>query len=238
MKKLKVKSQKSKMRIAMSVLLLSNFCFAHTARDTVNYSFSLGQAIDFAMKNQKQVQNAQYDEQIAQQKVKETIGIGLPQIGASASATDFLEIPTSVIPAQAFNPLAPPDALMAVQFGIQYSATAGIDVTQLLFSSDYLIGLQATKTFLELSKKSAQRTKIEVTIAVTKAYYTVLLNEERMKLLDANAERLKKLSEDTKALNANGFVEKIDVDRVSVAYNNLLAEKDKLKNYFLSDTPC
>jgi len=51
------------------------------------------------MKNQTQVLNANMDEQITNQKVKETVGIGFPQINASANANNFLEIPTTVIPA-------------------------------------------------------------------------------------------------------------------------------------------
>lgn len=213
---------------ALFFLLVCNAVLAQTARDTGKYSFSLQQAIDFAVKNQAQMANAGYDEQIARQKVKETVGIGLPQINGSFDVKDFLEIPTSVIPAQAFNPFAAPDEYMAVQFGTQYNATAGVDASQLVFSSEYLIGLQATKTYLELTQKATQRTRIELTAAVTKAYYSVLLNEERMKLLDANVARLKKLSEDTQILNTNGFVEKIDLDRVTVAYNNLLVEKEKI----------
>lgn len=221
-------SQKSKVTAALFFLLMGHVAFSQTVRDSGKYSFSLQQSIDFAMKNQTQAMNAGYDEQIAKQKVKETIGIGLPQINGSFDVKNFLEIPTSVIPAQAFNPFASPDEFMAVQFGTKYSATAGVDASQLIFSSEYLIGLQATKTFLELSRKATQRTKIELTVAVTKAYYSVLLNDERMKLIDANVERLKKLMEDTKALNTSGFVEKIDLDRVTVAYNNLLVEKDKI----------
>lgn len=202
--------------------------YSQTKADTGKYAFSLAQAIDFAMKNQAQVQNASLDEQIASQKVKETVGIGLPQINASASAQDFLEIPTSVFPAKAFNPFAADDDYMAVQFGIQYSATAGMDVSQLVFSSDYLVGLQATKTYLELSRKAAQRSRIETSVAVTKAYYTVLLNDERLALLESNLVRLKKLADDTKTLHQNGLVEKIDLDRVTVAWNNLLTEKEKI----------
>lgn len=232
MNKAKVKRKKSKWVTALCVSLsfISTItATAQMARDTGKYSLSLQQAIDFAIKNHTQVQNASYDEQIAKQKVKEVAGIGFPQVNANITASDFLEIPTSVIPAQAFNPFAPPDALMAVQFGIQYNATAGVDVSQLVFSSDYLIGLQASKTFLELTRKATQRTKIETSIAVTKAYYSVLLNEERMKLIETNVTRLKKLVDDTKALNDNGIVEKIDFDRVMVAYNNLLTEKEKIQ---------
>jgi len=229
MEKFKAQSLKFKVLTAIVVFTLSGTNgFAQTARDTGNYSFSLQQAIDFALKNQTQMVNAGYDEQAARQKVKETVGIGLPQISGSFDVKDFLELPTSVIPAQAFNPYASPDEFMAVQFGTQYNATAGVDASQLVFSSEYLIGLQATKTFLELTRKATQRTKIDLTVTVTKAYYSVLLNDERMKLIEANITRLKKLMDDTKAFNANGFVEKIDLDRVTVAYNNLEVEKEKI----------
>ena len=108
----------------VSVASCLQFVLAQTARDTGKYSFSLQQAIDFAQKNQMQIQNAQYDEQIAQQKVKETIGIGLPQINGSLSAQNFLDIPTSVIPAKAFNPAAPADQYAAVKFGMPWSSSA------------------------------------------------------------------------------------------------------------------
>ncbi len=220
-----------KLQISSAILFFSllNFSFAQTARDTGKYSFSLQQAIDFAMKNQTQMQNAAYDEQSAQYKVKEAFGMGLPQINGSATANDFVEIPTQVIPAKAFNPKAGPDDLLAVKFGLQYSSTAGIDASQLLFNSDYIVGLQATKTYLELSRKATQRTKIDVSVAVTKAYYSVLVSDERMKLIDANIARIKTLMETTKALNENGVAEKIDLDRVTVTYNNLLVEKEKVQ---------
>ncbi|MBI3501473.1 MAG: TolC family protein [Bacteroidetes bacterium] len=221
----------NKLQIVTAVFFssLCNFSFSQNQRDTKKYSFSLQQAIDFAMKNQTQVQNAAYDEQSAKMKVRETRGIGLPQVNGSVTANDFLEIPTTVIPAKAFNPFAPSDAYMAVKFGLPYSSSAGIDATQLVFNSDYLVGLQAAKTYLELSRKATQRTKIDVSVSVTKAYYSVLVNDERTKLVDANIARIKTLMETTKALNENGVAEKIDLDRITVTYNNLLVEKEKIQ---------
>ena len=78
--KSKVKSQKSKVVITVFAILFSNFGFSQTVRDTGKYSFSVQQAIDFSMKNQTQVQNASYDEQIAQYKVKEYDTCILPTI--------------------------------------------------------------------------------------------------------------------------------------------------------------
>jgi outer membrane protein TolC len=190
-------------------------------------SFSLKQAIDYAFQNQVNVKNAVLDEAIAKQKVKEVTGMGLPQIGSSFDVKDFLEIPTSLVPAEFFG--GAPGTFAPVQFGTQYQATAGLDASQLLFSSDFFLALKANKVFLELSERATERTKIETAVAVSKAYYTVLVNDERLKLMQANVARLKKTMEDTKALNENGFVEKIDYDRLSVIYNNLLVEQEKVQ---------
>ncbi len=194
---------------------------------TESFSFSLKQAVDYAVQNQNNMKNALIDEQIAKAKVNEIVGMGLPQINSSFDVKDFLEIPTSLIPAEIFG--GPAGSYAAVKFGTQYQATAGFDASQLLFSGDYFLGLKASKTFVEISKKSTERTKIETQATVSKAYYTVLVNQERMKLMEANVARLKKAMDDTKALYDNGFVEKIDYDRIYVTYNNLLVEQEKVQ---------
>lgn len=193
---------------------------------TAPTSFSLQQAIDYAMQNQKDIKNALIDEQIAKQKVNEITGLGLPQISSSFDVKDFLEIPTSLIPAEFFG--GPPGSFAAVKFGTKYQATAGLEGSQLLFSGEYFLGLKASKVYQELTTKSTQRTKIETSAMVTKAYYTVLINQERTLLMDANIARVKKLVEDTKAFLENGLVEKIDFDRLTVTYNNLLTEQEKV----------
>lgn len=214
-----------KIIIAIGIVSFILPSYAQT-KENNSYTFSLQQAIDYAMQNQNNVKNAVLEEQIAKARVKEITGMGLPQINASFDMKDFLEIPTSLIPAEFFG--GPPGSFAAVKFGTQYQATAGLDASQLIFSGDYFLGLKASKVFVELSQKSIQRTKIETAATVSKAYYTVLVNQERIKLMDANVARIKKALDDTKALYDNGFVEKIDYDRLSVTYNNLLVEQEKV----------
>ncbi|MEO6904202.1 MAG: TolC family protein [Bacteroidia bacterium] len=207
-------------------LTVSSAVFSQTG-DSASVSFSLQQAIDYAMQNQKDVKNAVLEEQVAKQKVNEITGLGLPQINTSFDVKDFLQIPTSLIPAEFFG--GKPGTFIPVKFGTQYQGTVGADASQLLFSGEYLLGLKAAKVFVELSKKSTERTKIETTALVSKAYYTVLINQERIKLMEANIVRLKKTKEDTKVFLENGFVEKIDYDRLTVTYNSLLVEQDKVR---------
>ena len=66
--------------------LFGQYLIAQQADSTFN--FSLTQAIDYSMKNQKDVVNAQLDEEISHQKVVETIGSGLPQVTASFDLKD------------------------------------------------------------------------------------------------------------------------------------------------------
>jgi len=185
-------------------------------------NFSLKEAIDYAQNHQSSILNASIDEEIAKNTVKRTIGIGLPQLNGNVNFQDFLKIPTNLLPGEIFGK---PGTQIPAQFGVQYQSSFGLELNQLLFDGSYLVGLQASKTYKELSNKNLKRSRIETAVGVTKAYYSVLVSNEQLSLLDANIERLKKSLNDTKALFANGFVEKIDVDRLTVLNNNLETER-------------
>lgn len=217
--------KKQTLIIALIAVLTGNI----SAQQSQNSNqFTLQQAIDYAYKNSPSHQNSELDLRMAVYRKKEIAGSGLPQITGSFDFKDYLELPTSLFPLAAFNPMAPTDAYAAVRFGLQYNATAGFNASQLIFSSDYLFGLKAAKEFINLSKINIQRSKSELVSQVTKAYYGVLVNNERLKLLNSNVERLEKNLTEVKAYNQQGFVELIDVERLEVAYNNLLVEKEKV----------
>jgi outer membrane protein len=150
---------------------------------------------------------------------------------------DYLDIPVSLIPNALTGNTVDPTGTTPVQFGVKFNASFGVSISQIIFSGDYIVGLQAAKELVSLSEKSLKRTKVETYAAVTKAYYGTIIAKERLSVIDANIDRVKKLFDDTKAMNTAGFVEKLDVDRIELTYNNLLAEKEKLVRYTaLSET--
>lgn len=209
-------------------LISALFLFGRFSAQQQSNAYSLQQAIEYAVKNSPNQLNADMDLSSSVYKKNEIRASGLPQLSGSLDFKDYLEIPTSLIPAAAFNPFAPADAYTAVRFGVKYNATAGINASQLLFSADYLFGLKAANEFVNMSKINIQRNKSELTAQVAKAYYSVLINRERAKLLDANIVKLNKSLSDLKAYNKQGLVELIDVERVEVASNNLNNEKEKV----------
>lgn len=202
-------------------------------------AFTLDDCIRYAMENTIEVKNAHVDEQIAKAKVRETTGIGLPQVDGSVAVQHSNKLPrffAQYAVAKGFNPDIdlglPDDAVVASPnfFQLPSSGNAGLTVNQLLFSTTYLVGLKAADTYRELATRSAEQTQIKVVENVTKAYYAVLVNNERIGLFDNNIARVDSLLRTTTALNENGFAEAIDVDRIRVTLNNLKAERLKFLN--------
>lgn len=196
-------------------------------------SFSLADCIKYAYEHQDSVINAGLDVKSAEYKVKETIGTGLPQVNGSVTFQDFLKAPASVGPdftSYAKTGVIDPNApLVKFPFGaVKYNNTYAIQASQLLFSGTFIVGLQAVKTFKELSQRNLTRSKIQTNVNVTKAYYQVLVSDEQIKLLDANIAQLKQQLDQTTQQNKQGFVEKIDVDRLAVQYNNLVTNRENV----------
>jgi outer membrane protein len=202
------------------LLLLLSFSVAVQAQNSTT-AFSLKQAIDYALQNGYSVKNAATDIEIAKKKITEVRGIGIPQVKAEASFQDYLKVPVSVIQADAFNPLAPPNSYLRIPFGVQYNASYGYTASWLAFSGEYIVGLQASKAYLDVSKSSLRKSEIEVKESVTRAYNTVLILKENKKILDENIASLDQSIEQTEAFYKEGFVEEMDVDRLKLLRNNL-----------------
>lgn len=194
------------------------------APDTQRYNFTIQDCINYAYEHQDSVVNAALDVKSAGYKVKETVGQGLPQIKGVASFQDYLKIPTTLLPGEFFG--QPAGTFIPVKFGVKYQSNLTLTASQILFDPDYLVGLQGRTTYKELYDRSYTRSKIAAAISVTKAYYQVLVAVEQLKILQLDIDQLKLQVDETVARNKQGFVEKIDVDRITVQYNSLVTKKE------------
>lgn len=194
-------------------------------------SFSLNEAVKFAIEHNINVKNSGLDALSAEARIQELRGVALPQVSVAASVTDNLIIQRAFLPAKFFNVnAADSDPPIAVQFGVAYAGNATGTLNQLLFDASYRLGLRAADTYRQLAQKNVMASKISVAEQVAKAYYGVLVNEQQIKLLDLNIARVDTLFQNTQALNKQGFAEKIDVSRLEVQVNNLKAERQNVKN--------
>jgi outer membrane protein len=184
-------------------------------------NFSLKEAVDFALKNNYQMLNSRADVDIARNRVKEITAIGFPQLQGEVNLQNFINIPTQVIPANAFNPMADPNELVPVRFGTNYNAAAAINASQLIFDGSYIVGLQTSKTFLQLSRFQLGKAENDIRADVTRSYYTVLIALENINILKQNLQNVEKLLRETEEIYKAGFVEESDVDQLNLLVLNL-----------------
>ena len=187
-------------------------------------SFSLYEAIQYALKNNENIKIAKVTTEDAEAQVFETRADGLPQINANFGYTNNTQIPVNIVPANVFDPTAPEGATAAVRFGIQHQSQLGVTASQMLWDGSFFIGLKAAKTLREKVIIDEQKAEQDVREQVIKAYYLVLVNQVRTELVEANIATLDSTLMETRALYENGFAEKIDVSRLQVQINNLKSE--------------
>ena len=190
-------------------------------------SFTIKESLDYALKNNAKIKNAILGMENARQKVKETTAIGLPQVSGEVNYQDFIDLPTTVASAQAFNPMAPADQIVELQFGTKYNATASLTATQLLFSGSYLVGLQTARKYKIVSEYQKQKSEEEVKEGVLKAYYGVLVSKKTIVTLTEIVKTTQKIFDDTKKVQQAGLIEKSSVDQLSLS---VLTTKNALKS--------
>lgn len=193
-------------------------------------AISLKESIEYALENNALVKNAQLAIAASKATVGETTAQGLPQISGNVDINKSLIVPSQPFPAIFFDPEAKEGEFIPVQFSPEYSGNLGVTVNQMIFNGSYFVGLQAAKTYRQLAEFDKIKTELDVIENVKKAYYSVLVSQEREALVQANLSRLDTLLKETRVMFETGFSEKIDVSRIQVQHNNVKTELDRAKS--------
>jgi outer membrane protein len=177
-------------------------------------SLSLQQALDLAAKQSYAVQASELEAEKSKAKVKEITAIGLPQINGEVQLQNFIDVPTQLIP-NFFTPGQGPE-FIAAQFGLPWNASAGATLSQLIFDGSYIIGLKATKAVAEQSQQELEKAAADARNQAAKAYFGVLSAEEGARLAGEGIPLLEKSLVEVGAMRDAGFMESIDVDRITI----------------------
>lgn len=210
--------------VFMMCLLIANL---EVTAQKVN-AFSVQQAVDYGKLNSVQVKNAVLDVLIQKQTNRDITSIALPQINGRAGVTDYLDIPTTLVPAGFFG--GAPGTFSAQKFGTKWNANAGVSLSQIVFDGQVFIALKARNGTISFQEALLAVTEDNIKSNIYKVYYQLVLSKTQIALLDANLDRLKKLDHDITVMFDNGFTEKVDIDKITVQIANLQTEKLKVEN--------
>lgn len=218
--------------IKLSIVLL--FWSVPLSAQETKTSFSLDEAIAYALEHNYQSINASRDLVDAQKQKWETIASGLPQIDGNVSYQNQIkqqqaQFPSILIPEQFLPPgvVQGPDVFVPIIFNQPQTAIATATLTQQIFDGSYIVGVQATKAFIQFSKNNKEKTDLDVTRSVVEAYGNVLLAQESVAIFEKNMTTLEKNLYETKKIFENGLGDEESVDQLQITLSSV---DNQLKN--------
>lgn len=215
------------MRLFIRFFFLVPFFLAQDAsaaieNDTITdnvVALSLEKAREYALTNSYHIRQAQADLRIAEQQIRETTAAGLPQINASVGYNYFVDIPTSLIPAEFFG--GEPGTFEEIQFGTQHNLTATATLDQLIFDGQYIVGLRASRIYRNLASQNLHRSHLEIQNMVTETYLLAILASRNLHIVRQNLENINLMLDETRMLLREGFTDPINVDQLQLTAANM-----------------
>ena len=198
--------------------------------------FGVGQELnslslyEYAKKNSPQLLNSASDIHMSEQKINEVRASGLPKINGELSFQNFINVPTTVVPASAFVPGAPEDELIGLSFGTPFNANYNLKVSQLIFSFNYIYGLKAAENFSELSRLANIQKNQTVFEEIKLSLGQVIFLQKMQKLMVKNLEEIQGLINKTNRLVENGLVEQSSINDVLVIELDIKSGLEALKS--------
>jgi outer membrane protein len=195
-----------------SCLCMPGILIPAYSQDQDVLNLSLMEAQQHAIEYNWQVKNARLDVEGADKRIWESVATGLPQIDATMDYTNFMGADIIF----RFDESLPPTT-------IPFKPTSNMvfSVNQLIFSGNYIVGLQAAKIFKLLTERNYEKSEIDIKEQVTTSYYLVLVSERTLGIIQQNLTNMRKTYENTKAMARVGIAENTDADQLEVSVTML-----------------
>jgi outer membrane protein TolC len=202
------------------LMLLS---LAFVLRLSAQQSMSLAEAIDYALANSPEVRIANLNIKDAEWRVKENKSIALPHLALGIDYNYYIQQPALPIEALGFEGGEPGQK---ITFALQKSLNGKIELNQLLFSNEYLIGIKGARMYHEYVTLQLNAARERVRNHVRDAYLPALLFTKAVEVLDSNIQNQVELVNETKAILKAGFAEQLDVDRLEYILSSLQIRRE------------
>lgn len=215
-------------QIFISALIITAFSIGPAGAQNGNVpKLSLKEAKEYALENNANIKNAELDKIRAEKDVKETRANLFPQINAEIQGQRNFDIRTNVI--EFDFPGQTGSRKSEVKFGTDYNADLSVNASQLIFDGSFFMGLKASKTYVQLSKKQFEQQERDTKEKVAKAYYSALVTSRNLSILRKNVDQVEQNLYETKEMYKSGMIEELDVDRLRLTLKNLKNQVKKVE---------
>ncbi|PWL27350.1 MAG: hypothetical protein DCO96_11440 [Fluviicola sp. XM-24bin1] len=206
-----------------SKLLLGALLFWAGTSFAQTSSFSLEEAKNYALENHISALNAEQDVIAAEYQRRETVAMGLPQINATGSFSNFLNLPVQVLDASFFG--GQPGDLISFRAGTDYSSSFNFNVNQLVFSGSYIVGLKLSKHYAGMKTNAASLSKEDVIYQLVQSYELAAVTKENVTFMDSIVDLTQSLVDKQQNYLELGLILQEDMDQLN--YSLLTAKQSQ-----------
>jgi outer membrane protein TolC len=197
---------------AVLIILLPHLGFAqNAATDSVLQSATVEKVVQYALAHQPAVQQALIDEEITRKTIKGKLADWYPQINFTYNYQRFIDLNTAVFNGQ------------VIPLGVSNTSSAQFTATQNIFNRDVLLASSTASKVKIQAGQNTTRSKIDVVVNVTKAFYDVLATSQQIKVSEESIVRLERSLKDAHSRYTNGIADKTDYKRATILLNNARA---------------
>lgn len=219
---------------AIAILGLSAGGYCQENKDILKLSVTEAQS--YALQNNRSVKSSRIDIEAANKKVWENLAAGFPQLNVVANYQHQFVIPEiNFGPYLDVNALPDAGALTKndiqnafvnsppIPLGVKNNTIIDITLSQLIFSGQYFVGLQAVKVLKQSIEKSLVKNENQTKESVANTYYLVLVLTENEKVLNESLKAIEQTYNEMVKMNEQGLNEETDVDQIKISRSNILA---------------
>ncbi len=174
---------------------------------------AVGDCVAYALAHQPSVRQSQLDEEITDHAISGKMAEWFPQLSFNAYVQHNPQLPVSIVQGN------------IAKVGLANASNGQFSLTQTIFDRDVLLASSSAADERNRARQTTARNKINVVIAVSKAYYAVLVTQRQIGILDEDIVRLERSLKDALAQYQGGIVDKTDYKRATIALNNARADK-------------
>jgi outer membrane protein TolC len=185
---------------------------------------TISEMLEYAQAHNFDLKDAQFNALKADEKFKETRANGLPQVEGVLEYKDYLQKPTLILP----GALAGSDQDIIMEYGLKHNMDASIQVSQLLFSLQYINGLRTTQKVQEIRGLEIEKSQIELFYLLYTEYYNLLAIYKNLDIINANIQSLDLNRQKVEAMVNGGLALQTDLDKIDVNKANLEVSKQQV----------
>jgi len=219
--------QTLKTSILLSLFFLSGLQFTQA-----QVVLSLSQVLEKTRAENKNLKISENEVKIATEKNKEVKSNLIPNIKANGDYKYYFDLPTQLMPAKAFNPMAPEWEFKPAQFGVPHNINANIQIVLPVYNPELYGNIKTTKIAKEMSLLKYKKTKEQILYDVSNLYYNAQILKAQHNFMQGNITNTKKLLDNLKLLHQHGLSKMSDVDKISLQLQQLQTQLEQIKTNY------